>query len=153
MGSSAFDMSALLSMAASETLEALAFTEINPSIESSLQDGEHKYQGARISLGTMGNLDLIIEKDLLEEIAIILFNPPTGEIAPEMLSDTLNEILNIIAGRFLDAVFKGKSDFSLGIPEMHLDVKAWNTLPIKLVLLADAGKQLGVGISPETHAG
>ena len=152
MGTAAFEIAENLRSAASDTLENLAFTEITPREKNILDGDDEDYRGSRISLGTLGTMDLIIGRDLLAEIAVVLFNPPDGNVEPDMLADTLSEILNIIAGRFLEGVFKGKSDFSLGLPEIHLDTRAWNTLPLRTVLVADGGMELAIGMNPEANA-
>jgi CheY-specific phosphatase CheX len=152
MDYSVADFTETLRKAASETLETLAFTEINPREANFLTGASQTYRGSRITLGTLGAMDLVLGFDLLEEIAMVLFNPPTGKVDPEMLDDTLHEILNIVGGRFLESLFNGKSDFALGLPETHLDLKEWNSLPMRWVLVADGEKELAVGINPVGYA-
>jgi CheY-specific phosphatase CheX len=152
MDYSVADFTETLRKAASETLETLAFTEINPRDSNQLVGVLQKYRGSRITVGTLGVMDLILGLELLEEIAVVLFNPPTGKVEPEMLDDTVHEILNIIAGRFLESLFNGKSDFALGLPETHLDLKEWNALPMRWVLVTDGDKELAVGINPVGYA-
>lgn len=146
MGYAMHEIADSLKAAASETLENLAFTELTSRPVDRIEGPQSKFKGARISLGTMGNLDMVIGLDLLAEIALVLFNPPGGDVEPEMLDDTLNEILNIVAGRFLYGIFQGKSDFALGLPEFHLDMEEWNSLPLRSVMVTDGGLELAVGL-------
>lgn len=152
MDDAAAGISEILKRAACESLENLAFTEVSPRGESRLEAAQDRYAGSRIGLGTMGTLDLVIGRDLLEEIATVLFNPPDG-LSPEVLLDTQMEILNIIAGRFLEGVFRETSDFALGLPESHLDIGEWNSLPVRWVLVAEDGKELAVGMNPALAVG
>ena len=151
MANPTLEISEALKSAAIYSLETLAFTEINPKPESILEKPEKEYLGARISMGTMGNLNLVLSRQLLFDIVEVLLNPPNGDVSEETMNDTLNEILNIIAGRFLESIFKNQSDFALGLPEIHLSVAEWNQLPMRCILAADAGYELAVGIGPETN--
>jgi hypothetical protein len=146
MGQIALDMAALLKSSATETLENLAFTELDSAPNPTLEQGSARLQGAVIDLGTLGRMELILEQSLLEGVAEVLFNPPPGSLDTETITDTLKEILNIIAGRFLGSLFQGKSDFVMGLPEPHLDVAAWNTLRIRTLLISPEGGFLAVGL-------
>lgn len=148
MGNAAIDISAILKQAASETLEKLAFTEVYPREDPHLQDSCDGFHGSRIELGTLGTMDLIIRKGLLEDIAGVLFNASGDGINGELLKDTHLEILNIIAGRFLEGIFRDNSDFVMGLPKMHLDIAEWNALPVRWVMVGDDGKELAVGLKP-----
>jgi hypothetical protein len=129
---------------ACETLENLAFTELVPEPSGNLP-GSGERVCARIGLGPDGRLDLILSKPLLAEIAGILFNledePDAGT-----LSDTLLEIANIIAGRYLEKRYEGGSDFTMGLPMARPDVDGWEALAVRMVLSAGPGRLLALGL-------
>ena len=135
-----------LNQSVCETLENLAFTEVMVAPDTSLNLKPVQCLGTRISLGNLGTMDLVLEKNFLEEIGGILFNAGPEGLEPDALPDTLNEILNIIAGRFLEKLFQGQSDFTMGLPEPHFDLKEWNTLPIRWVFNNDTGTALAFGV-------
>jgi hypothetical protein len=136
---------------ACETLENLAFTELEPEPGTGLPARGDRL-GARIGLGPDGSLDVILSRALLAEIAGILFSSDSGSAAGEpdagMLSDTLLEIANIIAGRYLEKIYQGRSDFTLGLPAAKEDAEGWDALPVRLSLAAGPGRMLAVGLRP-----
>jgi len=142
-----------LNQCACETLENLAFTEVVLAEVASLHLMKDQCLGARISLGPVGTLDLVMEKDFLAEVGGILFNPGPEELAADNLLDTVNEILNIIAGRFLEKWHEGQSDFIMGLPVAHLDLDEWNALPIRWVFANEGKPALAVGLAPSGITG
>ncbi len=69
MGTAATDISVILKQAASETLENLAFTEVNPREDSLLQGPPDGYHGSRIDLGTLPLAELNVDPTFNEDIA------------------------------------------------------------------------------------
>jgi hypothetical protein len=134
---------------ACETLENLAFTELAEEPGAGLPPSGERL-GARIGLGPDGELDLYLTRPLLTEIAAILFNLGEDGIDAATLDDTLLEIANIVAGRYLEKLRGGKSDFVLELPRA-LDAAPdaapdWEAVPLRLSLTSGPGKLLALGI-------
>jgi hypothetical protein len=136
---------------ACETLENLAFTEVAPKPATELREAEGAYLGAKVSLGGLGTMHLFIARELLLEIAEVLYSPGPEGVDESFLPDTLSEILNIIGGRFLEVIHQGKADFGMGLPVRVTDVKPWSRLPVRWLLAAEGNKELGVGIDPDAQ--
>ena len=139
-----------LNQCACETLENLAFTEILPLDATTLRMNPDQCLGARISLGPVGSLDLILEKGFLAEVGGTLFSVGPEGLEAEALPDTLHEILNIIAGRFLEKLFQNHSDFEMGLPIEHFDPDEWNALPTRRIYANEGKIALAIGLGPTT---
>ncbi|HKP96757.1 MAG TPA: hypothetical protein VJ385_13450 [Fibrobacteria bacterium] len=142
------NLSDILRRVSAETLENLAFTELADSHRTDFAGAADAYRGCRISMGTLGTLNLAVSHDFLTEIAGILFQGADGLDPSVLTEDALNELANIIAGRFLEALFQGGSDFEMGLPEPHLDGASWAAMPVKCVLQSPEGGEMAVGIAP-----
>jgi CheY-specific phosphatase CheX len=99
-------------------------------------------------LGADGHLAIALSRPLLAGIASILFGLEEDGLDEPTLSDTLLEIANIIAGRFLQKVHGARSDFILGLPSAFGDEAAWDRFPVRLAFSAGPGRALAVGLSP-----
>lgn len=130
---------------ACETLENLAFTELAEEPGAALPPQGDRL-GARIGLGADGELDLFLTRSLLTEIAAILFNQGEDGVDPATLDDTLLEIANIVAGRYLEKLRGGKSDFVLELPHALDGAADWDAIPLRLSLASGPGKILALGI-------
>jgi hypothetical protein len=130
---------------ACETLENLAFTELaeEPGAVLPPPAGRH---GARIGLGADGELDLFLTRPLLAEIAALLFNLGEGDVDAATLDDTLLEIANIVAGRYLEKLRGGASDFLLDLPHALEAAEDWEAIPLRLSLSSGPGKLMALGI-------
>lgn len=140
----------LLRDAACNTLENLAFTELEPAPAGELPEPGEAILGARIALGADGILDLYVSLAFLREISEVLYSPGPGGLDESFLPDTLAELLNIIAGRFLEALHGGAADFAMGLPVPHDDIRAWSGLPVRLRLTAGDGREIGLGFRPDS---
>jgi CheY-specific phosphatase CheX len=145
------NLSNALRESACETLENLAFTELAPEPEARLPEARERLC-ACIGLGHDGSLDVVLSRPLLSEIASILFNLDAGEIDASTLDDTLMEIANIIAGRYLEKVHEGSSDFILGLPRVCADAVGWEALPVRLSLASGPDRLLALGLRAESGA-
>ena len=141
-----------LNQSTCETLENLAFTELVSTAEAALSLAPDACLGARIPLGEEGTLDLILEKRFLGEVGGTLFSAGPESLGREALADTLNEILNIIAGRFLEKLHQGASDFKMGLPSEHADFREWNALPLRQVFSVEGAQVMGVGLAAASPA-
>jgi hypothetical protein len=100
---------------------------------------------ARIGLGPDGELDLVLSRSLLSEIATILFNLE-GEPDAGILTDALLEIANIIAGRYLEKRHGDRSDFVMGLPSARDEVADWSARPLRMAMAAGPGRILALGL-------
>jgi hypothetical protein len=130
---------------ACETLENLAFTELAEEPGAALPPPGDRL-GARIGLGPDGELDLFLTRPLLAEIASILFNLGEGDADAATLDDTLLEIANIVAGRYLEKLRGGTSDFLLDLPHALEAAADWEAIPLRLSLASGPGKLLALGV-------
>jgi hypothetical protein len=130
---------------ACETLENLAFTELSEEPGAALPPAGERL-GARIGLGPDGELDLFLTRPLLTEIAAILFNLGEEGVDAATLDDTLLEIANIVAGRYLEKLRGGKSDFILELPRALEGAPDWEAIPLRMSLASGPGKLLALGI-------
>ena len=132
---------------ACETLENLAFTELGEEPGAALPPPGDRL-GARIGLGPDGDLEIVLSRSLLADIGAILFNAEADGLDEATLDDTLLEIANIVAGRFLEKRSGGKSDFILGLPRAGAEAADWETLPMRLSLVSGPGRVLALGLRP-----
>lgn len=139
----------LLAAAACDSLENLAFTELEPAPEGEFAGGGG-YRGARIRLGTLGRLDLALEAPLLREVASTLYSLEAESLDDAVLDDAVQEILNIIAGRFLAGMPRGNAGNTLGLPVLHPETGDWRACPVKRLFRAAEGGHLALGFLPET---
>jgi len=103
-----------------DTLEQMAFLEIstgeNSSAPATVKDG--RTVSLLIHDPVQGELRLCMSKPLLVRITEILYNISENEITDQMLNDNLAEIINIIAGRFMNEMVDDGQAFRLGLPEL-----------------------------------
>lgn len=132
---------------ACETLENLAFTELIEEPGAALPPSGDRL-GARIGLGPDGEMEFFLSRSLLSEIAAILFNLDEEGLDAALLNDTLLEVANIIAGRYLEKRRAGRSDFAMGLPGAGGDAADWEALSLRMSLSSGPGKVLAVGLRP-----
>lgn len=114
----------LLETSVSETIENIAFMEVTPSDSSDifLTDEEIITTSLMVCSPVECNFKLSMPKNLLIEITQTIYSPVDNIdnkiIDNKILDDTLSEILNTIAGRFLNKVLPENQEFKLGVPEI-----------------------------------
>lgn len=121
----------VLSEAAADTFENLAFAELRPCDLGLRSPDGLPEDRIRIDLGDGATLGLAMDRGFLEEVAAVIHNldvSPTGPVR----EDSLREIINIIAGRFQAGLAGGNGDFNLGLPEPLPDAgAAWSNAAIQ----------------------
>lgn len=108
-----------MNVAAAETLENMAFVEVTPIRSCSLdQDAELMVVSLLMHDPVPGEFRLSMPRDLLLQIAETLYSMPLEELEELQLEDTLAELLNTLAGKFLNRVIPGEV-YRLGLPEIE----------------------------------
>lgn len=103
-----------LEHAAETTLENMLFTEGDPCDEPFPVAGDG-YACAVLDLPGVGALHLRVGSGLLDQFANDVLTPD-GELPESARSDVLLEMLNVMAGHFMDRVRGGI--FELGLPRL-----------------------------------
>ncbi|MFH0925312.1 MAG: chemotaxis protein CheX [bacterium] len=140
--------------AVSEALENMAFMEVILSDNIGLQcDNTKKTRWAklRIKAPVQGEFCLVISEPLILEIVEAIYSLPSEEFTDKFITDTLGELLNIIAGRFFYKTLPKDRTFTLGLPrvgynnynKLDQEIIKWNfTVGEKNLLLIASGKSL-----------
>jgi hypothetical protein len=104
-----------LALALEETLEHLAFMLVEPQSENCETPGA-KTCWARLEL--VSPLPGILAVEMSEELAAHLLQMVTGDESGQesLLLDTVAELANTLAGRFLNRRLGGETEFRLGLP-------------------------------------
>jgi hypothetical protein len=131
------------------TLENLAFTEMRLKPQPEFGQGPESYLGAGVPLGKSAVLEIFASRELLLEIASVLYSPGPEGLDPGCLPDTLAEVLNIIGGRFLEAIVGGRSDFTMGLPRPVESREGWTASPVRMILVTESGQELAVSLDPD----
>jgi CheY-specific phosphatase CheX len=108
----------LLTDAISETIETMAFMEVNKADSITPYD-EHL---ARLRVEILvnapfpGEMRLVLPKTLAILFAQNMFSLEEQEVTEETVEDVLGEIINIIAGRLMADILPEDQTFQLGLP-------------------------------------
>jgi len=111
-------MSSAMRKAVFETIENMAFLEVR---ESHAVPVPGRGDVLRASLlmhdPVQGEFRLLMPRDLLLGIAEVLFAISRDELTEQLANDALLEILNTVAGQFLNELIPGEI-YRLGLPEI-----------------------------------
>ncbi len=109
-----------MTLAVVETLENLAFLEVYPAKEDSpeLQETDALTASLLIHDPLQGELRLLMPQALASGICETVYNMSAEDLSAQMVNDTFAEIINIIAGRFMNEVLPGEQVYRLGLPEI-----------------------------------
>lgn len=101
------------------TLENMAFMEISQEIDEAVRYPSEEMIVSRLLIHDplQGELHLAMPKPLLRKIASSVYIMPAEEISDPMLLDMLCELINTVAGLFLNAYLPEDQTYSLGLPE------------------------------------
>jgi CheY-specific phosphatase CheX len=101
-----------------ETFENLAFMEPEhvPGGQPAFGDSAICYRLV-IESPFPGRMSLAMEPDLAATIAGTIWSGDPAEIGEQLCRDTVAEILNTVAGRFMKAAIPDDQLFALGLPE------------------------------------
>jgi len=109
---------AAMHQAVSETFENMAFLAVEPVSSAERQEVDILVASLLMHDPCQGEFRLLMPRDLLLQVAEALFALPVEELNDQLIEDTLSELLNTIAGRFLNEVLPG-SVYQLGLPEQE----------------------------------
>ncbi|OEU73536.1 MAG: hypothetical protein BA874_05700 [Desulfuromonadales bacterium C00003068] len=101
------------------TLENMAFMEVGKEVEEAVSYPKEEMVVSRLLIHDpiQGELYLLMPKPLLRKIASSVYIMPAEEITDKMLLDMLCELINTVAGLFLNAYLPEDQTYSLGLPE------------------------------------
>lgn len=105
--------------AISTTLENMAFMAISKDIEEAVRYPVEETMVSRLLIHDPlpGELYLAMPKVLLSKIAASVYIMPAEELSEKMLLDMLGELINTVAGLFLNAYLPEDQTYKLGLPE------------------------------------
>lgn len=117
----------ILNSAVADLLEGFAFLEAVPSPSGSVLNRDIRHMWSRIGIGEpfSGEIVLVMPVELVAQIAQNVFEKipeaDSGEndhkAIPELYADTLAELINTLAGQFLDKIVPESRSFSISLPE------------------------------------
>ena len=135
-------------LAVKDTLENMVFMEAFPVTDGSQLPDEPPCLVAHLLIHDplQGELHLIMPRLLAEKISQTIYGLPEEELTEQIINDTFAEVINVIAGRFMNEFLPKQQLYRLGLPELHpADVKD-PELPHKEWLLTADGMKFLVRI-------
>lgn len=108
-----------LSEAAMDTLENMAFMEVEP-VNGEIfiaRDNDYQWSELLVHGPFQGELRIIMPRSLIRALSETMYGSIGKENEKEILDDAMGEILNTIAGRFMNKLLSKYETFQLGLPE------------------------------------
>jgi len=108
----------LLTDAVSETIETMAFLEVNKADSITPYD-EHLVRlrvEILVNAPFPGEMRLVLPKSLAGLFAQNMYSLEEQDVTEEIVEDVLGEIINIIAGRLIADILPDDQTFQLGLP-------------------------------------
>jgi CheY-specific phosphatase CheX len=101
------------------TLENMAFMAVSQELEEVRRYPAEEMASSRLLIHDpiQGELYLLMPKPLLIKIVSSIYILPAEELTEQMLLDMLGELINTVAGLFLNAYLPEDQTYSLGLPE------------------------------------
>ncbi len=112
------DVEQLLVDAVSETIETMAFMEVNKADAITPYD-EHLVRlrvEILINAPFPGEMRLVLPKSLAGLFAQNMYSLEEQDVTDETVEDVLGEIINIVAGRLMADILPDDQTFQLGLP-------------------------------------
>jgi len=134
-----------ITRAVSETLEYMVFMEVfrSPEVEYPPADEPCLVASLLIHDPLQGELDLIMPKGLALKISQTIYALPEEGLTERIINDTFAELINVIAGRFMNELLPKEQLYRLGLPEINETDTRDSELPQKECLfIADGMKFL-----------
>ncbi|OEU61043.1 MAG: hypothetical protein BA870_00205 [Desulfuromonadales bacterium C00003094] len=105
------------------TLENMAFLQVCQEVEEARRYPSEEMAVSRLLIHDpiQGELFLLMPKPLLSKIVSSVYIMPEEELSEQMLLDMLCELINTVAGLFLNAHLPEDQTYSLGLPEKVLE--------------------------------
>lgn len=102
-----------------KTLENMAFMEVSQDVEEAMRYPAEEMAVSRLLIHDpiQGEMYLLMPKPLLSKIVSSVYIMPVEELSEQMLLDMLGELINTVAGLFLNAHLPEDQTYSLGLPE------------------------------------
>ncbi len=112
------DLDQIVTTAIVETLENMAFMEVLAAPAESLQPVAEQTISVKQQLlePVQGEFYLRMPRSLVGMIAEIIFTMAMEEMSEHQLDDVATELLNTIAGRFLNDYLPADETYKLGLP-------------------------------------
>ncbi len=117
---------AVLNSVVEEAMESMAFLEALPREETPVFAENVMGVSLAVLAPVAGVFHLLVEKELVQYLAEILYGSSQKEITEQHRNDLLAELLNTVAGRFLSETVPSNESFRLGIPQI---MTGFSTLP------------------------
>jgi hypothetical protein len=113
------DLEVLVEKAVVDTLENMSFLEVlkaegDDSLTSSAVESIAVKQ--QVLDPVQAEFYLLMPRDLIITIAQMIFTMPREEVSEQQAEDVATELLNTIAGRFLNAFLPTDKSYNLGLP-------------------------------------
>lgn len=112
-------VSIALGKAITETVENMAFVQLleqDSHVLAQYSLNNNRQVMLSIFEPVKGKLILIVSRNLMHELASNIYGPEMGDPSLEAQDDTIAELLNIIAGRFMKEITPPNQAYELGLP-------------------------------------
>ncbi len=139
--------------AVTSTLENMAFMEVLPlsaeEREEHPVDEENIFAAQRVSRPLVGEFVLFMPKTMVQYVAEALYTQPKEELADHIQQDLLVEILNTVAGRFLNEYLSQDKIYKLELPKIVEEFNNDEKKPVKRWFFQMEGKVFGITVTDE----
>jgi CheY-specific phosphatase CheX len=104
-----------------DTLENIAFIEVTPTDAPNTEPiaGPFMTVSLLIHDPLQGEMRMTMPHKMVGQITETVYSMPVEELSEQTLNDNLEEIINIIAGRFMTEMLTEGEMFQLGLPELN----------------------------------
>jgi hypothetical protein len=125
------DLEVLVEKAVVDTLENMSFLEVlkaegDDSLTSSAVESIAVKQ--QVLDPVQAEFYLLMPRDLIITIAQMIFTMPREEVSEQQTEDVATELLNTIAGRFLNVFLPTDKSYKLGLPVVQTIADAEQTI-------------------------
>ncbi len=115
------ELETALTAAIAQALETMAFEQVQLVAEKEVipaAAGDEIWVSIPLLKPYQGELIMETSQQCARELAQALYSAEVNELSPEIISDTLGEMLNTIAGIFLQELLGDGQDFEIGFPQI-----------------------------------
>jgi CheY-specific phosphatase CheX len=117
------ELDAAIYGAIANTLENMAFLEVGRDLEDATRYPAEETVCCRLLIHDplQGEIYLVMPIPLMRKIASTVYIMPEEELSERMLLDMLGELVNTVAGLFMNAYLPKNQTYALGLPETGVD--------------------------------